>query len=45
MQEAGYKRNEIHKQRDFIKVLLSSSDIKEIDVLVLIHELKTMFAA
>jgi hypothetical protein len=45
MHEAGYSRKEISKQRYVIKDLLSVAEIKDIDVRVLIDELRTMFAA
>jgi hypothetical protein len=45
MKEAGYSRNEVNKQRNLLPELLSMSDTKEIDVKVLINELRLMFAA
>ena len=45
MEEAGYSRNEIHKQRKIVMDMIDMSDIKEIDVRVLIEELRLMFAA
>lgn len=46
MHEAGYSRKQIWKERKTtIKDLLSFSDVTDIDVNVLIQELKTMFAA
>lgn len=46
MKQAGYSRKQIAQERKTtIKDLLSFSDLTDVDVKVLIHELKTMFAA